>query len=140
MDPEKGRNSASQTEFSVAASDFRDGGVRGEVDEGVGGAQVCEGPNVISSRLEEIDKNMEEQAGRIDAVQAKVDLMMSSITDVLQEQVSVAKGVKASQQMNSPLAATKALLPLPPLRPPPPPLQVPRPHPQSGSSLFQRDP
>ena len=93
-----------------------------------------EGIDAISSRLEEIDKKMEEQAGRIDAVQAKVNLTMSSIADVRQEQVSVAKGAKAAQQTASPRDATEVLLPSPPPHPPPPPLQVPRPRPQTGSS------
>lgn len=44
--------------------------------------EKIEGIDAISSRLDTLDRRMEEQTGRIDAVQAKVNLTMNSIADV----------------------------------------------------------
>lgn len=87
-----------------------------------------EGINAISSQLDALDKRMEEQTGRIDAVQAKVNLTMNSLTDVRQDQVVAARVAKSAASPSSPGAAgQEGIIQSPPPRPPPPPLQIPRP-------------
>lgn len=72
---------AVQAKRQGASGVVRDGGVRGEADEGVGVAQVHQGKN---------------RRDRLDVVQAKVKLTMNSIADVRQDQVAAARGAKAS--------------------------------------------
>lgn len=87
-----------------------------------------EGIDAISARLEVLDRRMEEQTGRIDAVQAKVDLTMNSLADVRQDQVAAARVAKSAEIPSSPGAAgQEGIIQSPPCRPPPPPLQIPRP-------------
>lgn len=55
-----------------------------------------EGLTEISSRLGALDKKIGEQGQRIDAVQAKVNLTMASLSEVRQEQVAAARALKHS--------------------------------------------
>ncbi|KAK1648872.1 hypothetical protein QYE76_066677 [Lolium multiflorum] len=55
-----------------------------------------EGLTDITSRLGALDEKIGEQGQRIDAVQAKVNLTMASLSEVRQEQVAAARALKQS--------------------------------------------
>ena len=105
-----------------------------------------EGIEAIQARLDGLDVKFEEQVSRLDQVQAKVNLSVSSIGEIHQEQVQVARVLKestsvrnaqldriaaegclgASQQAGENFGAPATSRAQPPPQPPPPPLR-PRP-------------
>jgi autotransporter translocation and assembly factor TamB len=77
-------------------------------------ALKVDGVEDIAKRLTQIDLKLAQQGEWLDRVQTKVDLSMTSLGQVQQEQSQVARALKAA-----------AAPPTPPLPPPPPPPRPP---------------
>jgi hypothetical protein len=56
--------------------------------------EKMEGIDQIQTRLNELDTKFSEQAGRLEQVQAKVDLSVNSLGAIHQEHVQVARALK----------------------------------------------
>lgn len=101
------------------------------------------GIEVISNRLDAIDLRFGEQAGTLEKVQEKINLAMTAIGEVRQEQVAAARTAKAKQSPVSLKQEDGSIMgqrppqppqPLPPQPPPSQPVFSPMVSPRSGSS------
>ena len=105
-------------------------------------SEKLEGIAAISSRLDALDARFSEQVDRMDAVQSKVNLTMTSLGGVRAEQVAVARAAKqgatSGTTIETPHGDGDGIFQRPPPPPPPPhntPLISPR-----GSPYQQFDP
>ena len=81
--------------------------------------------SLLKEQLTDMNTKMVEQAGRLDQVQTKVDLAMTSLGSVQQEQLQVARALKTSAlpKLTIPSRDGSGLMGAPPRFPPPPPPQ-----------------
>uniref|UniRef100_A0A0E0M7G3 Uncharacterized protein n=1 Tax=Oryza punctata TaxID=4537 RepID=A0A0E0M7G3_ORYPU len=61
-----------------------------------------DGMRTMSSRLEQIDNKLEQYGDRLEKMQVKVDLSMTSLGQVQMEQAVMAKAMKAAANQVSP--------------------------------------
>jgi len=85
---------------------------------------------LLKEQLNDMNTKMVDQASRLDQVQTKVDLAMTSLGTVQQEQQQVARALKTSAlpKLIIPCCDGPVLMGAPPRFPPPPPPQYHPPH------------
>ena len=88
--------------------------------------EKLEGISTISARLEALEQKIGDQGGQIDMIQTKVNLAMTSLGEVQQEQVAVARAEKEKSLPTGSASQDAGILQPPPQPPFTAPLTSPR--------------